>query len=86
MYKQFSHVNFIQTNERNHKILFNTHSKLPSLNIKNYTNNSKLLPINIQNSNKVFNQIYNKTRQKNWRPFHKTRKYFSKPYYLISTE
>ena len=72
MYKQFSYVNCIQTNERNHKKLF--------------SNNSKLPPINIKSSNKIFNQIYNKTRQKNWKPFHKTRTYFSKPCYLISKE
>ena len=72
MYKQFSYVNFIQTNERNHKKTFGNPSKLPSINNKN--------------SKQVFCQIYNKTRQKNWKPFHKRRTYFSKPNYLISKE
>lgn len=72
MYKQFSYVNCIQTNERNHK--------------KKFLNNSKLPPINIKNSKEIFNNIYNKTRQKNWKPFHKRNIYFSKPYYLISKE
>ena len=70
MYKQFSYSNFIQTNERNHKLLFNKNSKLPPLIIKKTT--------------QITNDVINKNKEKNWKQSHKRLPYFSKPYYLIS--
>ena len=70
MYKQFSYTNFIQTNERNYKILFNKNSK-----------SSIVIP---KQSTKIILGVYNKNRRKNWKPFHKRNTYFSKPSYLIS--
>ena len=50
MYKQFSYSNFIQTNERNHKLLFSKNSKLPPLIIKKTT--------------QITNDVINKNKEK----------------------
>mgnify|MGYP001182567302 CR=1 FL=1 len=81
MYNLFSKVNFIQTNERNYKILFNK----KNIN-KRFDNESfKLLTSkNKSDSSKLITNIKNNSLRKNWRPFHSSKKYFSQPIPFIS--
>ena len=81
MYKQFSYVNFIQTNERNHKLLFN---KNEILNKRFDNNKMNLLLSNKKKAEKFVIDIKNTNRRLNWKQSHKRKQYFSKSYYLIS--
>ncbi len=85
MYKLFSNVNFIQTNEREHKLFYknNTdgmyrHIDRNKLNLFNNLDKKK-------SCEELFLNIRNKKLQTSWRPFHKRKPYFSKPRFLIST-
>ena len=81
MYNLFSKVNFIQTNERNYKILFNK----KTINKRFDNENFKLLTSkNKSASSKLITNIKNNSLRKNWRPFHSTKKYFSQPIPFIS--
>ena len=84
MYKLFSNVNFIQTNEREHKLFYKNNSK----GIYKRIDKNRLNLFNINEKKKsceeLFLDIRNKKLRMNWRPFHKRRPYFSKPRFLIS--
>jgi len=93
MYKLFSNVNFIQTNEREHKLFYKNNSKgnYKRIDSNGYYKRIDRNKLNLFNKNQkkkscedLFLNIMDKKLRMNWRPFHKRRPYFSKPRFLIS--
>ena len=85
MYKLFSTVNFIQTNEREHKLFYKNNNqsiykKIDKNKINLFNKNEKK-----KSCEEIFLNIRNTKLRTNWKPFHRRRAYFSKPKFLIST-